>query len=80
MEKILFDSHTHLNNDTFTPEEREERAKEIEDSAVGLICDIGFDMPSSRLAKENAGKYPWCYAAVGMHPHDSKDMTEEGME
>ena len=80
MEKILFDSHTHLNNDTFTPEEREERAKEIEDSAVGLICDIGFDMPSSRLAKENAGKYPWCYAAVGMHPHDSKDMTEEGLE
>ncbi|MBR3374507.1 MAG: TatD family hydrolase, partial [Firmicutes bacterium] len=29
---------------------------------------------------EHANKYPWCYAVVGMHPHDSKDMTEEGME
>lgn len=55
-------------------------AEEIEDSQVKYICDIGFDMPSSRLAVEHAGKYPWCYAVVGMHPHDSKDMTEEGME
>ena len=80
MEKILFDSHTHLNNDTLTPEEREALAKEIEESAVKYVCDIGFDMPSSRLAVEHVHKYPWCYAAVGMHPHDSKDMTEEGME
>ena len=43
MQKILFDSHTHLNNDDFTPEEREERIREIEASDVGYICDIGFD-------------------------------------
>ena len=80
MEKILFDSHTHLNIDTVTDEERVVLAQEIEDSQVKYICDIGFDMPSSRLAAEHAGKYPWCFAAVGMHPHDSKDMTEEGLD
>ena len=80
MEKILFDSHTHLNNDDFTPEEREERIREIEESSVKYICDIGFDMPSSRLALEHARRLPWCYAAVGMHPHDSQYMTEEGLE
>lgn len=80
MDKILFDSHTHLNNDTLTPEERAVLAAEIEESQVRYICDIGFDMPSSRLAVEHANKYPWCFAVVGMHPHDSKDMTEEGME
>ncbi|MBR3375622.1 MAG: TatD family hydrolase, partial [Firmicutes bacterium] len=66
--------------DTLTEEERAVQAQEIEDSQVKYICDIGFDMPSSRLAVEHAGKYPWYYAVVGMHPHDSKDMTEEGME
>ena len=80
MEKILFDSHTHLNNDTLTPEERTVLAEEIEASAVKYICDIGFDMPSSRIAREHANKYSWCYAVVGMHPHDSKDMTEESLE
>jgi len=53
---------------------------EIEESEVRFICDIGFDMPSSRLALEHARKYPWCFAAVGMHPHDSQYMTEEGLE
>ena len=66
--KILFDSHTHINNDTYTDEERRELVKEIEASEVAYVCDIGFDMPSSRLAVEHAGKYPWCYAVVGMHP------------
>ena len=78
--KILFDSHTHINNDTYTDEERRELVKEIEASEVAYVCDIGFDMPSSRLAVEHAGKYPWCYAVVGMHPHDSQYMDEEGME
>ena len=80
MEKILFDSHTHLNNDTYTDEERTALIAEIEGSDVKYICDIGFDMPSSYLALEHARNITWCYAAVGMHPHDSKDMTEEGFE
>jgi TatD DNase family protein len=25
---------------------------------------------------DHAGKYPWCYAAVGCHPHDTKTMDE----
>ncbi|MBO5995195.1 MAG: TatD family hydrolase [Firmicutes bacterium] len=77
---MLFDSHTHINNDTYTDEERAELIAEIEDSALKYICDIGFNMPSCRLALEHARKYPWCYAAVGMHPHDTEGMTEEDLE
>ena len=80
MEKILFDSHTHINNDTYTKEEREDLIREIEESQVAYICDIGFDMPSSRLALEHARRLPWCYAVVGMHPHASQYMDEEGFE
>ena len=80
MEKILFDSHTHINNDTYTPEGRLELIGEIENSAVGIVMDIGFDMPSSELAVVHANTYPWCYAVVGVHPHDSKTMDEEKYE
>ncbi|MBQ2160773.1 MAG: TatD family hydrolase, partial [Firmicutes bacterium] len=59
MEKILFDSHTHINNDTYTKEEREDLIREIEESQVAYICDIGFDMSSSRLALEHARRLPW---------------------
>ena len=77
---MLFDTHTHLNEDEFTEEERLVRAREIEESDVELIIDVGYDEPSSVMAVEHAKKYPWCYAAVGMHPHDSKLMDEAMLE
>ena len=72
----LFDSHTHLNNDTFSDEERDLRAREIEASDVGIIMDIGYDFPSSLRSIEHSKKYPWCYSVIGVHPHDSKTMDE----
>ncbi len=78
---MLFDSHTHINNESYTEEEREELIRGIEASELLSWCtDIGFDLPSSILAAQHAEKYPWCFAAVGVHPHDSGSMTEEILE
>ena len=75
--KILFDSHTHINNDTYSEEERAQLIADIEASDVAYAMDIGFDLPSSERAAADAARLPWCYAAVGVHPHDTKTMTEE---
>lgn len=76
MEKILFDSHAHLNNEDFTEEERQAIAQRIADSPVKYMMDIGFDLESSAMAVKHAEQYNWCYAAVGTHPHDAKEMDE----
>ena len=73
---MLFDSHTHLNNEGYNDSQREELAGEIEESEVKFVVDIGFDLESSAMAVKHAGKYDWCYAAVGYHPHDSKFMDD----
>lgn len=73
---MYFDSHTHLNNEDNTPEIVEQLAAEIEESQVDLVADIGFDLASSKLAVDHAAKYPWCYAVVGVHPHDTDSMDE----
>ena len=74
---MLFDSHAHINNDSYTEEERKELIKEIEESDLDYVMDIGFDLQSSELAADHAAALPWCYAAVGVHPHDAAAMTEE---
>ena len=74
---MLFDSHAHINNDSYTDEEREELIKEIEISDLGYVMDIGFDLESSLRATEHAKRFSWCYAAVGIHPHDAKSMDED---
>ena len=76
---MLFDSHAHINNDTFTDEKREALIKDIEASDVSYVMDIGFDLESSLRASHHAARLPWCYAAVGVHPHDAKTMDEEAL-
>ncbi|MDR0885869.1 MAG: TatD family hydrolase [Clostridiales Family XIII bacterium] len=76
---MLFDSHTHINNEDFDDESRAQLISEIEDSAVAYAVDIGFDIASSQLAVQHAQTYDWCYAAVGVHPHDAEDMTDDDL-
>ena len=77
---MLFDSHAHINNDSYTEEERETLIQEIADSDVDYVMDIGFDLPSSMQAVKDAERLSWCYAAVGVHPHDVKWMDEEMLQ
>lgn len=73
----LFDSHTHLNNEGYSKNDIDKLVKAIEESDVAYAVDIGFDLNSSSIAVKHAEKYPWCYATVGVHPHDVKDMDDE---
>jgi TatD DNase family protein len=51
----------------------------VEASPVACVLDVGFNIKSSRLAVKNAAARPWCYAAVGVHPHDADSVTEDDM-
>ncbi len=73
---MLFDSHAHMNNGSLSEEDREGLIQEIEASDVDYVMDIGFDLESSDLAVKHAKRLPWCYAAVGCHPHDTEGMDD----
>lgn len=73
---MLFDSHAHINNESFTEEERQALIQKIEASNLDYVMDIGFNLESSAMAVKHAHLLPWCYAAVGCHPHDAKDMDD----
>ena len=76
---ILFDSHAHINHERYSDGGRAELAGDIESSDVGYVADIGFDLSSSALAVENAGRWDWCYAVVGVHPHEVKGLDEDAI-
>lgn len=77
---MLFDAHTHLNFGEFTPGYREQLAGEIEASDLSYIIDSGDSVKSSRQAVEDSSRYPWCYAAVGLHPDQAPGYTDEMLE
>jgi TatD DNase family protein len=76
---VLFDSHTHIDHEGYDEAGREALACAIEASDVGAVVDVGFDVNSSELAVDHARRWPWCYAAVGVHPHETASMNEEAL-
>ncbi|MDO4176187.1 MAG: TatD family hydrolase [Bacillota bacterium] len=81
---MLFDSHSHFNNEDLTSLERQALFNMIDaavkDGRMSYAMDIGFDPASSKMAADHAEAWPWCYAAVGCHPHDAKGMDDEKLD
>ena len=77
---MLFDAHTHLNFEKYTEEERRGLAAEIEASDVGYIIDVADCVGSAVQALRDADDYPWCYAAVGIHPDHTSTYTDADIE
>lgn len=77
---MLFDAHTHLNFEKYTDEERRSLAAGIEASEVAFIIDVADCVESAKQALADADTYPWCFAAVGIHPDHASTYTDAEIE
>ena len=66
---MLFDTHAHYDDERFDAD-RDELLLSMPEHNVGLILNPGCDVETSRKAVSYAQKYPFVYAAVGIHPEN----------
>ena len=78
MEKILFDSHSHISDSAFD-EDREAFIEELRASRLRYCMDIGSSVKTSMECVESARKYDFCYATVGVHPSEIEGLTESSL-
>lgn len=76
---MYIDSHAHIQLSQFD-HDRDAVLKRANETAVSAILVIGFDLETSLSAVELASNYDNIYATVGMHPHDSKDLTTDVLD
>lgn len=76
---MLFDSHAHYNDKRFT-EDRDTLLSGLSAAGVGYVANIGCSIESSRESIALAEKYPFVYAAVGIHPHDAEEAQEDAID
>ena len=72
---MYFDTHAHYDDRRFD-EDRDAVLAEMQSAGVSLILNASSGMQSAKLSLEMADKHPFLYAAIGVHPHDSKEMTD----
>ena len=76
---MIFDTHAHYDDEAFN-EDREKLIDEISRSEIRKIVNVGANLVTSQNSVDLSEKYDFFYAAVGVHPDDAAEVTEEGIE
>ncbi|MEQ8210721.1 MAG: TatD family hydrolase [Lacipirellulaceae bacterium] len=73
---MLFDTHTHLNQEEFDANRDEVVARAREVGVTQMIA-VGVSVETSQRCIELAGQYPEVYAAVGIQPNYVAEAAED---
>lgn len=73
---MYIDTHVHLNDETLY-QKITETLNEAKKAGVSKFFVVGYDKNTSKLAIDIAKQYNNCFAIVGYHPTEVKDLTEE---
>ena len=76
---MIFDTHTHYDDEQFD-DDRDTLLCSLAEQGVGAVANMGASMRGARDSVELAKKYPFVYAAVGIHPDHAKELNEEEFE
>lgn len=72
----IFDTHTHYDDKAFD-HDREQVLESLAANGICAVVDVGADLKSTQRAVALAKKYPYVYAAAGIHPTETKDCTQK---
>ena len=72
----IFDSHAHYDSSAFR-EDRGEVMASLPSRGVCGVINCGSHLQGCRASVELARRYPYVYAAVGLHPEDLKDAPAD---
>ena len=75
----IVDSHCHIDDEKFD-QDREKVISKFEDDGIDFIVDPASDISSSEKIIEIVKKYDRVYGAVGIHPHEVEDVTDEDLK
>lgn len=75
----IFDTHAHYDDEAFDEDLSQVLCGLPEKGVCGVINNAS-NMKSAKISLELAEKHPNVWAAVGVHPHDVKDMTDSDID
>jgi len=73
---LIFDTHAHYDDERFD-EDRDTLLKQLHQEGISYILNASASPESLEDSIELSEKYPFIYAALGIHPHDADKMNED---
>jgi TatD DNase family protein len=76
---MIFETHAHYDDEAFN-EDRESLLCSMTQNGIGHIVNVGSNLQSTRQSIELAHKYPFIYAAAGVHPNETMELDDESFK
>lgn len=76
---MIIDTHAHYDDRAFD-EDREEVLTSMGEHGVERIVNVGSSLGACRRTIDLMERYDFIYGALGVHPTDSGELTEDDME
>lgn len=73
---MIFDTHAHYDDEQFNGD-RDILLTHMEDNGVSTIINVGASLDGCKNSIALAEKYPFIYAAIGVHPDEVGSLNEE---
>ncbi len=74
--KHIFETHAHYDDEWFD-EDREALLARFSENGIETVVNIAASLSSIPTTIALAEKYDFIYAAIGVHPSETKELTEE---
>lgn len=75
---MIFESHAHYDDADFDTD-REELLGSFAEHGIGTVINIGASVAGSEMTVELSERYSFVYGAVGVHPSEVEELTQEGL-
>ncbi len=72
----IFDTHAHYDDEAFD-EDREQILAQLPQQGIAKVVNIGASLASCKRTIELMNRYDYIYGAIGVHPSDTAELTEE---
>lgn len=73
---MIFDTHTHYDDEAFD-HDRRELLLGMKGNGIGTIVNVGASIESSKTTLALSQEYSFIYAAIGVHPSETEELNEE---
>lgn len=74
----IFETHAHYDDERFA-KDCDTLLASMEAHGIAPLINVGASMGSAKESYELAQKYPYVYAALGVHPSDIDTLSDEGL-
>ena len=76
---MIIDTHTHYDDKSFDGD-RDNLIRNLKKNNIEIVVNASFNIESTNSTIELTKKYDNVYGMVGVHPSDTKDMSEKDIE